>query len=82
MKKGSSLCFFMRLMASVATIPSVCSSSVPSASSQLNAPEIFPMGLGIKNKSFVSFVAAFWIDCFCHEGASSKPSVPMLAGTL
>lgn len=32
----------------------------------------FPMGLGIKNKSFVSFVAAFWIDCFLPRGGIVK----------
>jgi hypothetical protein len=81
MKKGPSRCASISRMASVATRPSVCSSSFPSAASQLKAALILRCGSALKTSasSVLSRPEGFTVSC--HEAASSWPAVPMPAGT-
>ena len=82
MKNGSSFFCSISLIASVAIIPSVCSSSLPSAASQLRAPLILRCGSALNTRCSSVLSRPFGLTVFCQEGGSSEPSVPMEAGTL
>ena len=57
-------------------------SSVPSAANQLRAPLIFRWGSALKIRCSSSLSLPFGLTVWFHDGGSSKPSVPIDAGTL
>ena len=81
-KNGLDLFVFIICIASEAIMPSVCSSSFPSAASQLSAAEIFLCGSVLKTSSSSAVSRPFGLTTHIQDGGSSRPLVPIDAGTL